>query len=70
MRRRTAAYGNGKMRHVVVACAYNFPSTSVMVAPLALAINRGVPPTPRNARTGEFTPPGINSVARAKSLLE
>ncbi len=26
------AYGNGKMKHVVVACAYNFPSTSVMVA--------------------------------------
>src|SRR5689334_16770845 len=30
-------------------------------------MKRGVPPTPRNARTGEFTPPGINSDARANN---
>jgi hypothetical protein len=41
-----------------------------MVAPEALLIKRGVPPTPRNARTGEFTPPGINSNARAKSASD
>jgi hypothetical protein len=39
----------------------------VTVGPTALRMNSGVPPTPRNARTGEFTPPGINSNARAKS---
>src|SRR5205814_8807259 len=30
-------------------------------------MNLGVPPTERNARTGEFTPPGIASCARLKS---
>src|SRR5437763_16378343 len=49
---------------------YVRPSTSFIVAPCALAMKRGVPPTPRNARTGEFTPPGINSTARAKSSSE
>src|SRR6476646_6176285 len=29
-------------------------------------MNRGVPPTAPNARTGESTPPGITSEARAK----
>src|SRR3982751_7089675 len=46
------------------------PSTSVIVAPDADLINRGVPPTPRKARTGELTPPGINSTALAKSSSE
>jgi hypothetical protein len=31
-------------------------------------MNRGVPPTDRNARTGEFTPPGIKVFARENSL--
>jgi hypothetical protein len=44
---------------------YVRPSTSVSVASFALLIKRGVPPTPRKARTGELTPPGINSTARA-----
>src|SRR2546425_6742059 len=30
-------------------------------------MKRGVPPTARKARTGEFTPPGITRCARAKS---
>jgi hypothetical protein len=30
-------------------------------------MNNGVPPTLRNARTGEFTPPGISRPARANS---
>src|SRR5262249_33542158 len=36
-------------------------------------MNRGVPPTPRNARTGEFTPPGIRFCAvenNCSDLLE
>src|SRR3954465_3753343 len=49
---------------------YVRPSTSVNVAPEADSIKRGVPPTPRNARTGEFTPPGINSTARANNSSE
>ena len=28
-------------------------------------MNRGVPPTALNARTGEFTPPGVTRWARA-----
>jgi hypothetical protein len=35
------------------------PSCAVTQAPAALAKNTGSPPTPRNARTGEFTPPGM-----------
>src|SRR5215218_2450481 len=30
-------------------------------------MNRGVPPTARKARTGEFTPPGMTVLARAKA---
>ena len=30
-------------------------------------MNRGVPPTERNARTGELTPPGISVLARANA---
>jgi hypothetical protein len=33
-------------------------------------MNRGVPPTARNARTGEFTPPGVTVDARAYSARE
>jgi hypothetical protein len=33
-------------------------------------MNRGVPPTEPNARTGELTPPGIIVFARVNSLLE
>ena len=33
-------------------------------------MKRGVPPTLRNARTGLFTPPGINCFARSKSASE
>ena len=44
---------------------YELPSTSKMREPSPRAMNRGVPPTPRKARTGEFTPPGMTSCARA-----
>ena len=30
-------------------------------------MKRGVPPTALNARTGEFTPPGVTARARSKS---
>src|ERR1700741_4856309 len=33
-------------------------------------MKRGVPPTARNARTGEFTPPGIRSWARMNRVSE
>ena len=33
-------------------------------------MNRGVPPTARNARTGEFTPPGITRWARSNRSAE
>src|ERR1700677_4296243 len=33
-------------------------------------MNRGTPPTGPNARTGEFTPPGVTSTARANSSAE
>jgi hypothetical protein len=33
-------------------------------------MNRGVPPTLPNARTGEFTPPGMTRWARAYSASE
>src|SRR4051812_38819194 len=33
-------------------------------------MNRGVPPTARNARTGEFTPPGMTARARSKRAAE
>src|SRR5436309_6195964 len=43
------------------------PSTSVMYAPLPLATNGGVPPTAPNARTGEWTAPGMERRARSNS---
>src|SRR5690606_7297225 len=33
-------------------------------------MNRGVPPTAANARTGEFTPPGVAAVARSNQDLD
>ena len=49
---------------------YELPSTSMSREPSPRAMNLGVPPTPRNARTGEFTPPGVTFWARAKSCSE
>src|ERR1700688_2156827 len=37
----------------------SFSSASQTCDPLPRTMNRGSPPTERNARTGEFTPPGI-----------
>src|ERR1700751_61307 len=37
----------------------SFSSASQICDPLPRTINRGSPPTEPNARTGEFTPPGI-----------
>src|ERR1700722_3050739 len=42
----------------------SFSSASQTCEPLPRTINRGSPPTERNARTGEFTPPGIMLSAR------
>jgi len=41
------------------------PSASVSQAPDAEVMKRGVPPTAVNARTGEFTPPGVTARARS-----
>src|SRR5690554_7407676 len=38
-------------------------------APLARSMKSGSPPTLLNARTGEFTPPGINFCAFSKAAL-
>src|SRR6266516_3080947 len=43
------------------------PSTSTRYAPSPRSTKRGVPPTARNARTGELTPPGIRPRARSNS---
>src|SRR5580700_521132 len=43
---------------------YSFSSASQMCEPLPRTINGGSPPTEPNARTGEFTPPGIMLSAR------
>src|SRR5688572_31412668 len=45
---------------------YSLPSESKMCEPSPRAMNSGLPPTLRNARTGELTPPGISSCARRK----
>src|SRR5471030_1106618 len=45
---------------------YCLPSASQKYGPCARSMNRGVPPTERNARTGEFTPPGMVFWARSK----
>src|SRR5690606_37742794 len=44
---------------------YSRPSTSTSREPAPRSTKNGSPPTARNARTGEFTPPGINCFARA-----
>src|SRR4051812_39696356 len=44
---------------------YSLPSTSQIRAPSPRAATTGSPPTARNARTGELTPPGNSSRARA-----
>src|SRR5688500_11925328 len=46
------------------------PSTSQARAPSARSMTRGVPPTERNARTGELTAPGKRRSARAISSIE
>jgi hypothetical protein len=33
-------------------------------------MKRGTPPTARNARTGEFTPPGVTAEARANNAVD
>jgi hypothetical protein len=33
-------------------------------------MNRGMPPTPQNARTGELTPPGITAWARSNQAAD
>src|SRR4051794_17634846 len=33
-------------------------------------MNRGVPPTARNARTGELTPPGVTALARSNRATD
>src|SRR5215216_6493525 len=43
---------------------YEFPSASKMREPSPRSMNRGSPPTERNARTGLLTPPGIRFAAR------
>src|SRR6476659_626536 len=49
---------------------YSPPSTSQRIAPCARATKNGSRPSPRKARTGEFTPPGMRRRARAKSSEE
>src|SRR4051812_5058686 len=49
---------------------YSCPSTSQIFAPLARSTKNGVRPMPRNARTGELTPPGIRACAAAKSSAD
>jgi hypothetical protein len=46
------------------------PSMSVIRAPAARRMKCGVPPTALNARTGEFTPPGMSVFARSNSLAD
>src|SRR6478735_9343074 len=49
---------------------YSVPSTSKRYGPLARSMNRGVPPTALNARTGEFTPPGVTACARSNRAAD
>ena len=43
------------------------PSSVVSRAPFALAMKTGSPPTPENARTGEFTPPAMYVLASSNN---
>ena len=56
--------------HEQTRSTYSRPSTSVSQAPRPDRMKRGVPPTALNARTGEFTPPGVTAFARANSASE
>ena len=49
---------------------YSFPSTSQIFAPAARSMKNGSHPTLRNARTGEFTPPGMRFCAARNSSEE
>ncbi|GAB4604584.1 hypothetical protein MOKP31_14120 [Mycobacterium avium subsp. hominissuis] len=46
------------------------PSASVSRQPRAAVMNGGVPPTAVNARTGEFTPPGMTAQASSNNRAE
>src|SRR5438093_820777 len=46
---------------------YSRPSSSRTRAPRPSRKNTGVPPTEPNARTGEFTPPGMRARERSNS---
>jgi hypothetical protein len=46
------------------------PSTSQIFEPEAFATKKGDDPTEPKARTGLFTPPGINDLASSKSFWE
>src|SRR5437773_1473088 len=49
---------------------YSLPSTSHTCAPLAFWTKNGCPPTARNARTGELTPPGMYCNASANNASD
>src|SRR5437016_9957707 len=49
---------------------YSLPSTSHTRAPLAFWTKNGCPPTARNARTGELTPPGMYFRASANNASD
>ncbi len=53
--------------HEQTRSTYSRPSASVRYGPVPDTMKRGVPPTARKARTGEFTPPGVTRDARSKS---
>ena len=48
---------------------YSLPSTSQIRDPRARATYRGVPPTDRNARTGELTPTGHHCACAVEEVL-
>src|SRR5438067_1412630 len=49
---------------------YSLPSASQMCPPSPRWMKSGCPPTARNARTGELTPPGITDSARLNSCSD
>ncbi len=54
--------------HEQMRSTYSLPSTSRSQAPWADRMKRGVPPTALNARTGEFTPPGVTAAGPVEEL--
>ena len=57
--------------HEPTRSTYSRPSASTHVAARAPeTMKRGVPPTARKARTGEFTPPGVTASARSNSAAD